>query len=241
MHLHVPITLICSSEQARFFALQVIEDTLRHRYSNLNASQKLLLRTTLWNLVISSTDSVMADPSYLKNKMAVVLVLLLKHHYPIDWPSFFEDLLSALSVHASSPLFVEFFLRIMLSMDEEIVCLYIQRSHEETARNSDIKDALRAGPIIKLAETWFNILVSYASTPDIANACLRVIGKIEKLSEMIFLLTHISPPPYPPPPTPCQLYMYHGSILTLSSLDSLSTCYTSCCRWRLLGMPHVSV
>jgi exportin-T len=78
-------------------------------------------------------------PVFLKNKLAHAVVLLMVQQFPREWPTFFDEiLLWAQSTGNESTELVDLFLRICLSIDEEVVCLYISRSDEETLRNTNI-------------------------------------------------------------------------------------------------------
>ncbi|KAJ3280160.1 pre-tRNA nuclear export protein [Borealophlyctis nickersoniae] len=118
---------------------------------------------------------------YLRNKFALVIVLVFQNQYPHEWPSFFDDLLALLASTSGTPKHpaaIDMFLRISLALDDEVVNLYIQRSGEDTKRNADIKDAMRVSAVGRLTETWYNILTSsWQTNPEVANVCLNLFAR----------------------------------------------------------------
>ena len=158
--------------QVRFFCLQVLEDVLRFRLQNLSSENALMLRQTLWKWTCAHYQE--SDPIYLKNKLAVVLTLLFKHQYLQEWNSFFDDLF-ALVFGKNDTHLLDLFLRICITLDEEIVST--TRGQKEAALLTAIKDTMRLNAVEKLTEAWISILLNYAGThPEIAQVCIRLFG-----------------------------------------------------------------
>jgi hypothetical protein len=80
--------------------------------SNENKSE---IRNTI--LKWASTE-VSSCPSYLRNKAAVVLAILIKMDFPVLWPTAFSELIQFMPAH---PLQTEMALRTLLALDEEVV------------------------------------------------------------------------------------------------------------------------
>jgi exportin-T len=72
----------------------------------------------------------------------------------------------------------DFFLRLCISVDDEIARLDIPRNRDEVVRNTNIKDTMRLGDIQLLASFWFDLLQEFknASNPTIAQLALKNIG-----------------------------------------------------------------
>lgn len=71
----------------------------------------------------------------------------------------------------------DFFLRLCISIDEEIVRMDIPRHRDEVVRNTNIKDSMRLGDIQLLAAYWFELLQEFKSqNPGIAQLALKTIG-----------------------------------------------------------------
>jgi hypothetical protein len=64
--------------------------------------------------------------------------LIFKADYLTTWDSFFDDLILIVNTRNDNILFIDMYLRIMNSIDQEVVAMDIVRSKEETARNSII-------------------------------------------------------------------------------------------------------
>jgi exportin-T len=108
--------------------------------------------------------------TFLKNKFAAVLVQLVKLEYPERWPSFFQELLLLLN---QGERVIDLFLRVLDTIDEEIVSRNIQRTKEELARNTIIKDAMRTDCIPHFASAWYTILSS--KHPTLTAKCLKTM------------------------------------------------------------------
>jgi len=166
-----------SSIQLRFFAVQVLEDTLRNRFNSLSLSQTNLLRQSLWNWLIDSNHW-KDDPPYLRNKFAQTLILLFRNFYLSEWQSFFKDILGWVANAENDKSNVEdMFLRICLAIDEEIANPSISRSADIAAHNTLIKDRMRSDAVQSLVQVWFAILQrEWNNNTQIAAITLRVIS-----------------------------------------------------------------
>jgi exportin-T len=63
-------------------------------------------------------------PPFLRNKLAQTIVAVVKCEYPAVWPSFFRELVAAA---ASGPGLADMFVRILVSVDEDVISLDIPR------------------------------------------------------------------------------------------------------------------
>ncbi|GAA5810830.1 hypothetical protein MFLAVUS_004257 [Mucor flavus] len=168
--------------EARFFSLQVVENTLRNRYDSLDsAAVEYIQRTMMEYLRREFVDNTNAsEESFIRNKTAQSLTILFTHVYPTIWPSFFKEMMAVAKTPSGTPSHekaADFFLRLCISIDEEIARMDIPRSREEVIRNTNIKDAMRLGDIQLLASFWFELLQEFRSTnPSIAQLALKNIG-----------------------------------------------------------------
>jgi hypothetical protein len=74
----------------------------------------------------------------IKNKMCVVYVSLVRREYPERWPTAFSDLIGLVSV-GGTPL-LDMFLRILDTLDTEVVNDDINRSDEEKKKNTVVRN-----------------------------------------------------------------------------------------------------
>lgn len=85
------------SQQAKFVALQILEETIKTRWNILPEEQRQGIRTFLSNVIISvatNEGSFKRDKVYL-NKLNLVLVQVLKKDWPARWPNFVPELVGA--------------------------------------------------------------------------------------------------------------------------------------------------
>ncbi|CAJ0757562.1 9473_t:CDS:10 [Entrophospora sp. SA101] len=157
--------------EARVFALQVLDDVLQNRFTTLDSSQIIQIRSTLMEFFQREyvVGDVNDEPQYLKNKFATTLTLLFVQLYPSNWQNFFDEFLLLIQSNniningerKTNSRTVDIFLRILLSIDEKVANIAISRGKEEAIRNTTIKDNMRAGDIQKLATIWYEILNDY--------------------------------------------------------------------------------
>ena len=116
----------------------------------------------------------------IRNKAAQSLTLLFAHVYPNIWPTFFKDIMELVQTPSGSSSHekaADFFLRLCLSIDEEVARLDIPRNREEVVRNTAIKDNMRLGDIQLLASFWFELLQEFRTkNPTIGQLALKNIG-----------------------------------------------------------------
>ncbi|KAG0172349.1 pre-tRNA nuclear export protein, partial [Apophysomyces sp. BC1015] len=169
--------------EARFFSLQVLENTLQNRIETLDASAVEYIRQTMMEYLrrefVENTNATSEEP-FIRNKAAQSVTLLFAYVYPSSWPSFFKDMIALVQTPAGTPSSekaADFFLRLCVSIDEEIARLDIPRNRDEVVRNTNIKDTMRMGDIQLLASFWFELLQEYrAGNTNIAQLALRNIG-----------------------------------------------------------------
>ncbi|CAO3627556.1 unnamed protein product [Cunninghamella blakesleeana] len=168
--------------QARFFALQVLENTLQNRYETLDPNSVEYIESTMMEYLrrefVNNTDSA-SEENYIRNKVAQSLTLLFAHVYPNIWPSFFKDIMAMCrtSGGSSHEKAADFFLRLCISIDDEIARMDIPRNRDEVVRNTNIKDTMRMGDIQLLAAYWFELLQEFRSqNTNIAQLALKNIG-----------------------------------------------------------------
>ncbi|KAJ3256087.1 pre-tRNA nuclear export protein [Boothiomyces macroporosus] len=154
-----------SVPQVKFFCFQVIEEYLR------NFPGTVEIRKLLWKWLSENIAS--NYPYYLRNKLYVLIVLLFRNQYPNQWPAFFDELFLLID----DPKGLLPFLQILITIDEEVVCLLINRSQDDLSRNTLIKDTMREAVVPRLIDTWLTILSTvYQSNLEISAACLKLFG-----------------------------------------------------------------
>ncbi|KAJ2795734.1 pre-tRNA nuclear export protein, partial [Coemansia furcata] len=141
-----------------------------------------------------SGPSYRIEPPFIKNTLAHTVTVLALASYPAQWPTFVKDMISltglpdatgALTEDSArrtnpasiNPFMVDFLLKVLGSLDEEMVNPAVPRGAEEVARNTDIKDLMRVEDVTRMTHAWYSILVHLSdSHPDLAKSTLRLMG-----------------------------------------------------------------
>ena len=170
------------SPESRLFSLQVIDNMLVYRSSELSPEDVETIKKVLFNFIEQRyvTDYYQQEQVFIKNKLAHTITLLFLLAYPENWQSFFPNLSKIAGLDNSSTNInaytADFFLKVQTSIDEEMVNPVVPRSKAEIDRNTKIKDAMRESDTDILANVWYTILSSVsdgAKTIDNITPALR--------------------------------------------------------------------
>ncbi|KAG0225933.1 pre-tRNA nuclear export protein [Mortierella sp. GBA43] len=179
-----------STPETRLFCLQVVEEVLMSRSNTLDETRLNFFRQTFMDYiqreyVTGGVDNTLSsDPSYLKNKFAHAMALLFRQTYLKSWTTFFSEMLTFIaplpqSTGKSNMKMVDLFLRILMSIDEEVVNTLTSRisSKEENTLNINIKDRMREQDVPALAGAWYELLTEYKERDlNFAEMLLRIVG-----------------------------------------------------------------
>ncbi|CAJ0932869.1 unnamed protein product, partial [Mesorhabditis belari] len=143
------------NHEEHFLLLQVVEDYLRKRYSQATIEEIEIIRTFLRNWMQKLASGTFV-PSFLINKMGHIFSIVFSVDFPLRWPRFMQEVfLERGFPHQSN---VHFYLKTLISIDQEVVDRDIERSKRAFDRNTKIKDAMRELCIKDCAESWWQIL-----------------------------------------------------------------------------------
>ncbi|XP_064399906.1 exportin-T-like [Halichondria panicea] len=148
-----------SDDHVRFFCLQMIESHVKTGHASSSDDDILALRKVLLLWMQDHQRIFREDARFLKSKIAQIFALTFIVDYPLKWPTFFSDLLEI--VESGDVWSVELYLRILLAIDSEVVDRQIVHTQEENARNTDIKDHMRAHCVLGLVESWLQIMTVF--------------------------------------------------------------------------------
>ncbi|XP_024970588.1 exportin-T [Cynara cardunculus var. scolymus] len=163
------IDRLCFSKlvQVQFWCLQCLHEVLRGRYSGMSSDEKSFVRTSVFSMACyesldnSNSVKVLDGPSYVKNKLAQVLVTLIYFEYPSIWSSIFLDFLPNLS---KGGVVIDMFSRVLNALDDELISQDYPRTVEEGAISGKIKDAMRQQCVGQIVRAWYDILSLYRNS-----------------------------------------------------------------------------
>jgi len=124
---------------SKFFALRVLESVIRYRWSSLPVEQRDGIKNFLSNLTIKLAAH---EPTFRReksfvNKLNVILVQVVKHEWPQNWPRFIPDLTGAAK---SSETMCENCMNILKLLSEEV--FDFSRGELTQAKTRDLKSSL---------------------------------------------------------------------------------------------------
>ncbi|KAG4304608.1 hypothetical protein PORY_002001 [Pneumocystis oryctolagi] len=176
------------SEQTRLFALQVLGYAVEssNRINDLAPESLDFIKTQIFNWVTQEFSPVRTeniDPPFLHNKLSHFFALLFITLYTTSWSSFFVDIFSLIQNPSSQngkscTRAAEFYLKILLSINEEIADQHIHREPGQIHRNNSLKDKIRQNDIHHLTESWYRLMIEYQQIDkNILELCMKVISK----------------------------------------------------------------
>ncbi|CAG8432819.1 11499_t:CDS:2 [Diversispora eburnea] len=116
-----------STPESRLFALQVMEDVLKNRFSSLDASQVHQIQSTLMDFV--KREYVLGEDGS-------------------EFSTEPQSLIQTNNVNGNKTNMrtIDIFLRILLAIDEEVASLVVPREKDEVQRNSNIVSIILLNP-----------------------------------------------------------------------------------------------
>ncbi|CAK9092946.1 Exportin-T (Exportin(tRNA)) (tRNA exportin) [Durusdinium trenchii] len=163
------------NEQVRFFGLRLVVATLQEeaRYEALTPEERRALRGAVLQWVDARLPHYSQEPAHVRNKVAVIVALLVKRDFPAHWADPFGWLLSTAekNVHGA-----EIFLQVLGFITEEVVAYQADRHSDEFKRNMQIKDEMRKGVLTRIVAFWLQLLQNYKATNvELVQRCLSVM------------------------------------------------------------------
>nr|XP_039263647.1 LOW QUALITY PROTEIN: exportin-T-like [Styela clava] len=165
-----------NQEEMIFLHWKVLEFHIQNRHEELPPEVILGLRKALMSWLQKQSNELKSMPLYLRNKAAQVFALLFAKEFLSSWPSMMLDVMKVCLNKTNTG--VDFYLRMLLAIDVEVVDRTIMHSEIEQAHNQNIKDTMRETCIPAMVESWYNLLLlcTQNPNPNIASMCLDVVG-----------------------------------------------------------------
>lgn len=130
----------------------------------------------------AASSSVQLDPVSIQNKITQTVTNLFVTLYANHWTSFFHDILNltvtAGSTSRDNAAGVMLYLRVLVSVHDDIGDVLLPRTPEEQRRDNDLKDLVRQRDTAMIASSWHAIIEHWRSRDDsIIKLCLAAIGR----------------------------------------------------------------
>ncbi|KAL6715704.1 pre-tRNA nuclear export protein [Lecanora helva] len=174
-----------ASEVVRHVSLDIVNNAIKA--GQLNVQDLNVLKDNLFVYIQSvygagRDDSVESDPLPIQNKITQTITNLFTALYTTHWTSFFNDVLILTSTDGShrknNQLGVLLYLRILISVHDEIADVLLLRTPEEQRKHNDLKDLVRQRDAVMIAASWHEIIGTWSDKDDsIIKLCLTTIGR----------------------------------------------------------------
>ena len=174
-----------ASEIVRHVALDIINGAVQS--GKIGQQEVLSIKESLLGYVRGQYGAHVQriqDTNNIQNKFGESIMRLFVTLYPSEWTTFFDDLLEltgnspgAVPTHSSAPGSL-FYLRVVISIHDEIADVMRSRSPKEQQRDNALKDLVRERDVQKITASWQTILSSFEGKDNaIIEQCLLAIGR----------------------------------------------------------------
>lgn len=124
-----------SSHHVLFWCFQTLSTYFQNNLKKLTSQEITILKQALLSWIPEVCLKIKL-PSHIKNKFAEVITIVFRIEYSENrWDDFFAKLIS---IASSGEEAIDMFLRILITIDEQVVSRYFERTKEELARNTFI-------------------------------------------------------------------------------------------------------
>jgi len=162
------------NDQTKFFCMQIIEAYLKTRYAKAEQSEQAVLKQFMSTWLQMQMNRKANEKNFITRKAAQLFALVSLIDFPNRWPTFFNDLMATCSWSTGN---ADFYLKVLLAIDCEIVDRELPRTPEETNIITFYKDSIRSHCVNDLVESWFMLLKEHSSkNAEITCQTLEVIG-----------------------------------------------------------------
>lgn len=184
-----------ASEVARHVALDVVNEAIRGL--QIQEPGLLFIKDSLLTYTRSiygvADSNVQQDPITVQNKITQTLTYLFTRLYTSQWQTFFSDFLTLTSSNSSpvpdNSLGTSLYLKILISVHDEIADVIVQRSSEEQARDNNLKDVVRQRDAQKIAQSWQEIILQWkARDVKIIEQCLSAVGRWASWTDLSLII-----------------------------------------------------
>jgi len=160
-----------------FFCFEALRNLSLHSYDSLSIEDRQLLKTQLFRWLFDYAPSQQHVEIAIRKKFCQVLVAVFSIEYPENWSDFFAVILLILEKKPIIPIQVELLLRIINYIDELVISLEYTCAPADIARSNKIKDSMREGSVVKIADAWYWLLSQSNQHPELGNLALKNIQR----------------------------------------------------------------
>ncbi|KAJ3766289.1 armadillo-type protein [Lentinula raphanica] len=162
------------SDQARFFALRVLDELLDNRFEPLDPGTFQIIQQTILSYIQSEYlyGSAEANATYIRNKFSHTLTLFFLCTYTDQWQSFFADLFTLIRPTTGSSvltfnrhvslLFFHLIVEISGEVADQMIKAARMHTSERLARDGRVRDAVRERDAVRINEAVLTIVAEAA-------------------------------------------------------------------------------
>lgn len=172
-------------EVVRHVSLDIVNNAIKS--AQLGDQDLALVKDSLLSYIrnvygTAGDSNLQLDPLPIQNKITQTMTNLFTALYASQWTSFFHDILALTTTGGTTGKDhgpgVTLYLRILISVHDEIADILLPRSPEEQKKDNELKDLVRQRDTVMIASSWHEILAYWKLKDDtIVRLCLTTIGR----------------------------------------------------------------
>lgn len=154
--------------------MQIIESYLKTRYGKASPADQIILKQFMSTWLQMQINRKANEKNFITRKAAQLFALVSLIDFPVKWPTFFNDLMATSQWSIGN---ADFYLKVLLAIDSEIVDREIPRTPEEANVITFYKDSIRERCMTDLVESWYILLKEHSNkNAEITCQALQVIA-----------------------------------------------------------------
>lgn len=160
----------------RLICLQTLSEKVREWNNESNLLELQMIRDSVWSYI--KELSFLDEPAYISNAVQHLLTLLFLQLYPSNWNDFFASLQGVIAA-SSQPEFSNFYLKVLLSIGDEIADSLVLKTDVQIQKDNLVKDAIRANDMSDIVSFVYEMMLAYSNAKNYGTVglCLQVYAQ----------------------------------------------------------------
>ncbi|WBW71081.1 karyopherin/importin-beta family nuclear import receptor Los1 [Schizosaccharomyces osmophilus] len=158
-------------EASRLVSLQILCEKASDWKKEVNGMELEMVKENVWAYV--KEQKYLDDPAYIINAIQHLLTLLFIQLYPVRWNDFFQSLQS-MAASSSQVEPSNFYLKMLLSIGEEVADSFIPKSTTRAQQSTAVKDAIRENDMSQIVSFVFEMMVAYSNAKSYSPVVLSL-------------------------------------------------------------------
>ncbi|KAI0243017.1 Exportin-5 [Lamellibrachia satsuma] len=164
---------VAQSDITRHFGLQLLEHSVKYRWNNMSAEEKLFIKENTLEMLAKGTLDLLSERAHIKDGLSRIMVEMIKREWPQHWATLMQELNAICKLGLTQ---TELVLLVFLRLDEDVVMFqnFPQQRRREIQQALTNNMAELYSYFMTTLQTSYNVYKQLPSNVEIATANCRV-------------------------------------------------------------------